>query len=218
MSPGYHTPPGPRGRGRVGQQERPAAAIDARDHRVGLEHDAAVSCGHARGDRRVARPQAGGPRRGVDAADHRQGARGGVQRAHQPRHHHRRPRRRPLRRQRRAGDRGAVARRRRTARSSNATAGAVGASTPTSARSGSPVSRRVVAGDAAVYAARVDADIAFADPPYDFDAWDDLLTSIAAGRSWSPSRAARCRRRPAGSRRAVKRYGRTWVTFLARTG
>ena len=40
---------------------------------------------------------------------------------------------------------------------------------------------RVVAGDAAVYAARVDADIAFVDPPYDFDAWDDLLTSVAAG-------------------------------------
>ena len=39
---------------------------------------------------------------------------------------------------------------------------------------------RVVAGDAAVHAARVDADIAFVDPPYDFDAWDHLLTSIAA--------------------------------------
>jgi 16S rRNA (guanine966-N2)-methyltransferase len=74
---------------------------------------------------------------------------------------------------------------------------------------------RVVAGDAAVYAARVDADIAFVDPPYDFEAWDDLLTSIAA-----PFVVAESGRQvpapPGWEQTRVKRYGRTWVTFLVR--
>jgi 16S rRNA (guanine966-N2)-methyltransferase len=76
---------------------------------------------------------------------------------------------------------------------------------------------RVVAGDAAVYAARVDADIAFVDPPYDFDAWDDLLTSIAAG--FVVAESGREVPAPSGwEQTRVKRYGRTWVTFLTRTG
>jgi len=76
---------------------------------------------------------------------------------------------------------------------------------------------RVVSGDAAVYAARVDADIAFVDPPYDFDAWDDLLTSIAAGFVVAES-GREVAAPPGWEQTRVKRYGRTWVTFLARTG
>ena len=67
------------------------------------------------------------------------------------------------------------------------------------------------------YAARVDADIAFVDPPYDFDAWDDLLTSIAA--DFVVAESGREVAAPPGwEQTRVKRYGRTWVTFLARTG
>ena len=58
-------------------------------------------------------------------------------------------------------------------------------------------------------------DLAFADPPYDFDDWPRLLravradlvvaeapTQIGAPDDWEQGR--------------VKRYGRTWVTFLHR--
>ena len=78
---------------------------------------------------------------------------------------------------------------------------------------------RVVVGDGIAVAAAVDADLAFADPPYGFDDWPRLLRAvqapllvaeaaveigadIAAAQGWERGR--------------VKRYGRTWVTFLHR--
>ncbi len=74
---------------------------------------------------------------------------------------------------------------------------------------------RVLVADGIAAAARVDADLAFADPPYDFDDWPRLLravradlvvaeapTQIGAPDDWEQGR--------------VKRYGRTWVTFLHR--
>jgi 16S rRNA (guanine966-N2)-methyltransferase len=75
---------------------------------------------------------------------------------------------------------------------------------------------RVVVADAATAAATVDADIVFADPPYEFDRWADLLgrvtadlvvaesgTEIEPPVGWSVARS--------------KRYGRTRITFLERT-
>jgi 16S rRNA (guanine966-N2)-methyltransferase len=79
---------------------------------------------------------------------------------------------------------------------------------------------RVTGGDVLAVAAAVHADVVFVDPPYDFDAWERLLTALRApflvaesGRplgetalaasGWAPTRA--------------KRYGRTWVTFLQPT-
>jgi 16S rRNA (guanine966-N2)-methyltransferase len=76
---------------------------------------------------------------------------------------------------------------------------------------------RVMRSDALSSAATLDVDIVFADPPYDFDAWDRLISSIHAdfvvaesGRvledrdGWAVTRS--------------KRYGRTWVSFLERAG
>ncbi|TVR20365.1 MAG: 16S rRNA (guanine(966)-N(2))-methyltransferase RsmD [Ilumatobacter sp.] len=77
----------------------------------------------------------------------------------------------------------------------------------------------VVPGDALVRAAEIDADLVFADPPYDTGAdielWSSLLAAVRApfvvaesGRSldgvagWDIVRE--------------KRYGRTWVTFFER--
>ncbi len=74
---------------------------------------------------------------------------------------------------------------------------------------------KVMASDAMSVAATIDADIVFADPPYDFDAWADLLgrvtadvvvaesgATIAAPHGWEVTRE--------------KKYGRTRVTFLER--
>jgi len=74
---------------------------------------------------------------------------------------------------------------------------------------------KVMASDAVAVAATLDADIVFADPPYEFDAWDRLLErldtglvvaesgfEIAAPDGWAVIRA--------------KKYGRTRVTFLER--
>ena len=74
---------------------------------------------------------------------------------------------------------------------------------------------RVLVADGIAAAARVDAQLAFADPPYDFDDWPRLLRAVraelviaeaphevAAPVDWEQGR--------------VKRYGRTWVTFLHR--
>jgi 16S rRNA (guanine966-N2)-methyltransferase len=74
---------------------------------------------------------------------------------------------------------------------------------------------KVLAADALSVAATLDADIVFADPPYDFDAWPELLGRIRAdlviAESGAPVAA------PTGwSVRREKKYGRTRVTFLER--
>jgi 16S rRNA (guanine966-N2)-methyltransferase len=74
---------------------------------------------------------------------------------------------------------------------------------------------KVLSSDALSVAGSIDADIVFADPPYDFDRWPDLLdrvtadivvaeagSEIPAPTGWSTIRA--------------RRYGRTRVTFLER--
>lgn len=74
---------------------------------------------------------------------------------------------------------------------------------------------KVMASDAMSVAATIDADIVFADPPYDFDAWADLLgrvtadvvvaesgATITAPHGWEVTRE--------------KKYGRSRVTFLER--
>ena len=78
----------------------------------------------------------------------------------------------------------------------------------------------IVAGDAVARAQTLDVDIALADPPYEFDDWPRLLTSLRApflvaeaGRSLeSLPELAELGWRSTRS----KRYGRTWVTFLER--
>ena len=74
---------------------------------------------------------------------------------------------------------------------------------------------KVVVGDAVTMAPRLAADLAFADPPYGFTDWPRLLRAVRApllvaeaegpvdgGAAWEQGR--------------VRRYGRTWVTFLHR--
>ena len=78
-------------------------------------------------------------------------------------------------------------------------------------------------GEAVRSAVGVEADLVFADPPYDFHRWGELLAGIEASyvviesdRSIDPevlfadSEAQRSRWRQI----RAKRYGRTWVTFL----
>jgi 16S rRNA (guanine966-N2)-methyltransferase len=74
---------------------------------------------------------------------------------------------------------------------------------------------KVVAADAVSAAATIDADIVFADPPYDFDDWALLLDRVRAdlvvaesGSTIGPVDGWEATRE--------KRYGRTWVTFLER--
>jgi len=75
---------------------------------------------------------------------------------------------------------------------------------------------RVLTSDALAVAATIDADIVFADPPYDFDDWDELLGRLSAdlvvAESGRPITA------PEGwESTREKKYGRTRVTFLERT-
>ena len=62
----------------------------------------------------------------------------------------------------------------------------------------------------------LDCDIVFADPPYDFDAWDRLLDLVKADLVVAESgRSITC---PDGWEiTREKKYGRTVVTFLERT-
>ena len=76
----------------------------------------------------------------------------------------------------------------------------------------------VVRTDAVKYAAALDAgafDVAFADPPYDFTDWSRLLDRLRAGLLVAEA-ALEVDAQPPWERRRVKRYGRTWVTFLER--
>ncbi len=74
---------------------------------------------------------------------------------------------------------------------------------------------KVLASDALSAAAGLDADIVFADPPYDFDSWDELLGRVSADLVVAES--GRAVEPPAGWQVIrEKKYGRTRVTFLER--
>ncbi len=74
---------------------------------------------------------------------------------------------------------------------------------------------KVLASDALSAAAGLDADIVFADPPYDFDSWDELLGRVSADLVVAES--GRAVEPPAGWEVIrEKKYGRTRVTFLER--
>lgn len=94
---------------------------------------------------------------------------------------------------------------------------------------------RIVTGDVLAVAAAVAAELVFADPPYDFTAWDRLLTSLRAPFVVAESGAELVRDPDGSDGRAdgvpdgfpngypngftvtrSKRYGRTWVTFFER--
>jgi 16S rRNA (guanine966-N2)-methyltransferase len=98
---------------------------------------------------------------------------------------------------------------------------------------------RIVTGDVLAVAAAIDAELVFADPPYDFTAWDRLLGSIRApfvvaesgGELVAPADGTESGAdgSPDGHPSGVpngfpngfmitrsKRYGRTWVTFFER--
>jgi 16S rRNA (guanine966-N2)-methyltransferase len=74
---------------------------------------------------------------------------------------------------------------------------------------------KVISSDAMTVASSLDCDIVFADPPYDFDAWDRLLGMVRADMVVAESgRSIPC---PAGwETTREKKYGRTVVTFFER--
>jgi 16S rRNA (guanine966-N2)-methyltransferase len=74
---------------------------------------------------------------------------------------------------------------------------------------------RVVVRDAIAVAPRIDADLVFADPPYDFVEWSRLLAALPATARLVVAEAGAPVPAPEGWQQGrVKRYGRTWVTFL----
>ena len=76
---------------------------------------------------------------------------------------------------------------------------------------------KVLPADALSVAATIDADIVFADPPYEFDSWAELLGRVRADLVIAESGSSVDA--PAGwTVTRDKKYGRTRVTFLERTG
>jgi len=76
---------------------------------------------------------------------------------------------------------------------------------------------RVVNGDPVCMARGIDADLVFADPPYDFAAWDALVDALAPGVGFVVVESGAPLTAPEGwDEVRAKRYGRTWVTFLER--
>ena len=74
---------------------------------------------------------------------------------------------------------------------------------------------KVLAADADSVAGRLDADIVFADPPYDFDGWDRLLGALQVGLVVAES-GAEIEAPDGWVATRAKKYGRTRVTFLER--
>ncbi len=74
---------------------------------------------------------------------------------------------------------------------------------------------KVLSSDALSVAASIDADIVFADPPYDFDEWDELLGRVTADLVVAESGRA-VGAPPGWQVTREKKYGRTRVTFLER--
>ena len=114
MSPGYHAPSS---RGGVRRNARPPQSMHvicgrARSRLQYCHRQRSVTCRRACRGRRVARAPDRGTSRVRHPADHRQGARGRVQRTREPRPRPRCPRRRSVRGHRRARHRGALAWRR----------------------------------------------------------------------------------------------------------
>jgi 16S rRNA (guanine966-N2)-methyltransferase len=74
---------------------------------------------------------------------------------------------------------------------------------------------KVIVGDAVVMSRGLVADVVLADPPYGFDLWEDLLTTVAAPFVVAESGAEL---EPIDGWEIVRshRYGRSWVTFLER--
>ncbi len=74
---------------------------------------------------------------------------------------------------------------------------------------------RIMRSDAIQAAITLDVDIVFADPPYDFDGWDQLLANLRA--DFVVAESGRTLPNPEGwTATRSKRYGRTWVSFLER--
>jgi 16S rRNA (guanine966-N2)-methyltransferase len=75
---------------------------------------------------------------------------------------------------------------------------------------------KVITSDAMAVASSLDCDIVFADPPYDFDAWERLLGLVRADLLVAESgRSITCP--PGWEITREKKYGRTVVTFLERS-
>jgi 16S rRNA (guanine966-N2)-methyltransferase len=74
---------------------------------------------------------------------------------------------------------------------------------------------RIVSGDVLAVAAALDAELVFADPPYDFAAWDRLLSAVKAPFVVAES-GSELEAPPGWNVTRSKRYGRTWVTFFER--
>lgn len=74
---------------------------------------------------------------------------------------------------------------------------------------------RVVTADVLSVLSGIDADIVFADPPYDFDRWDELLDRVSADIVVAES-GARIEPRTGWTVTRDKKYGRTRVTYLER--
>jgi len=72
---------------------------------------------------------------------------------------------------------------------------------------------RVMSGDALVMSKGLAVDLAFADPPYGFDGWTTLLDVVPA-RFLVAESSSEVDAPPGWESVRVKRYGRTWVTFL----
>jgi 16S rRNA (guanine966-N2)-methyltransferase len=78
---------------------------------------------------------------------------------------------------------------------------------------------RVLETDALSVAGWIDVDVVFADPPYGFDRWDDLLAALRSGPRGGPALVVAEASRPVAAVDGwavtrSKRYGRTWVAFL----